>query len=217
MASLSLLLSRVTRVPLTVSEELELCGPELASRVIGRVLGDACSKALDSAAFSTFAGDTITPMGLLHNATVVTPAAAGTGAMAADLGALAAAIGASNIDTSDLVFVAAPREAVAIKAAASVKFDNAVLPSLGMPDKSIAAFAPPAVLSGWGDMPEIETSTAATMNFAIPAGELVNSSGTVSAPIYNVYQQGMIAIRLRGYATWACVPGGAAIVSATNW
>jgi hypothetical protein len=200
-----------------VTEELEIAGPELASRVIGRVLGDATAKALDSAAFSTFAGDAITPQGLLHNATIVTPAAAGAGAMAADLGALAAAIAASNIDVGDLVFVCAPREAVTIKAAASVKFDNVVLPSLGMSDKSIAAFAPAAILSGFGDLPEIETSTAATMNFAVPAGELVNAAGTVSAPVYDIFQQGMIGIRVRGYATWACVPGGAAVITATNW
>ena len=58
---------------------------------------------------------------------------------------------------------------------------------------------------------------SATINFATPAGELVDASGTVAAPIYDVFQQAMIAIRLRSYAAWTCVPGGAAIVNAVNW
>jgi hypothetical protein len=200
-----------------VSEELEVAGPELASRVIGRVLNDAVTKALDVAAFGTFAGDPLTPAGLLHNVTPITAAAAGATAMGDDLGALAAAVAAANIDTADLIYVAAPRQATTIKVNASPKFDNLVLSSLAMADKSIAAFAPAAVLSGFGDLPTVETSTSATINFAVPAAELVTAGGALAAPVYDVYQQGLIAIRLRSYVAWSCVPGGAAVISATNW
>jgi hypothetical protein len=196
-----------------VSEELETAGPELASRVVGRVLGDATAKGLDAAAFGTQAADPITPAGLLHGVTPIT----GAGNMADDLGALAAAIAGANIDTTDLIYVASPRLATVIRVNASPKFDNLVLSSLAMPDKSIAAFAPAAILSGFGDLPEVETSKSATFNFAVPAGELVDASGTVAQPIYDVFQQALIAIRLRAYATWTCVPGGAALISATNW
>jgi hypothetical protein len=200
-----------------VSEELETAGPELASTVIGRVLGDATTKALDAAAFGIQAADGITPAGLLHSVTPLTPWAAGPGAMSEDLGGLVGAIAAANIDPTGVVFVASPREAMIIKINASPKFDNLVLSSLAMPDKSVAAFAPAAVLSGFGDLPAIETSTQATMNYAVPAAELVTAAGALAAPIYDVFQQGLIAIRLRAYAAWTCVPGGAAVVNGVNW
>jgi hypothetical protein len=200
-----------------VSEELEVAGPELASAVVGRVLNDAVSKALDAAAFGTQVADGITPAGLLNGVTPITAAAAGASAMGADLGALAAAIADANIDTSDLVYVASPRLATVIRVNASPKFDNVVMSSLAMPDKSVAAFAPAATLSGFGDLPSVETSTQATINFAEPASELVTAGGAVARPIYSVFQQGLIAIRLRNYVAWTCVPGGAAVVDSVNW
>jgi hypothetical protein len=200
-----------------VSEELENAGPELASAVVGRVLGDATNKGLDAAAFGTQAADGVTPAGLLQGVTPLASAAAGAGAMGEDLGALAAAIAGANIETADLIYVASPRLATVVRVAASPKFDNLVLSSLALPDKSVAAFAPAAVLSGWGDLPEIETSKGATINFAVPAGELVDAGGTVAAPIYDVFQQALIAIRLRAYASWTLVPGGAAVIDSVNW
>jgi hypothetical protein len=200
-----------------VSEELETAGPELASVVVGRVLGDAVTKGLDVAAFGSQAADGITPAGLLNTVTPITASTAAAGAMADDLGGLAAAIAGANIDASDLVYVASPRLATVIKVNASPKFDNLVLSSLAMPDKSVASFAPAAVISGFGDLPEIETSTSATINFATPAGELVTAGGVVGAPVFDVYQQRLIAIRLRSYAAWTCVPGGAAVVNSVTW
>ena len=201
-----------------ISQELEnASSPELATAVVARVLGDATQKALDVAAFSSFAGDPITPPGLLHNVTPLTAASAGIDAMAADLAALSAAVASSNIAVDDLVYVAAPRQATTIKVKASPLFTNTVLSSLAMPDASVAAFAPQAVLSGLGDLPSIETSTQATINFAQPAGEIVDAGGTVATPVYDVFQQNLIAIRLRSYVAWSCVPGGCALVSATNW
>lgn len=199
-----------------VSEELETAGPELASQVVGRVLGDATAKALDVVAFGSQAADEITPAGLLNNATAVV-AAAGQSAMGDDLGSLAAAIAGANIDTSDLIYVASPRLATIVRVNASPKCDNLVLSSLAMPDKSIAAFAPAAILSGFGDLPEIETSKSATLNFAVPAGEIVDADGVAGRPVFDLFQQAMIGIRLRGYAAWTCVQGGAALISVTNW
>jgi hypothetical protein len=200
-----------------VSEELETAGPELASRVVGRVLSDAVTKGLDAGAFSTFAGDPITPAGLLNGVTPITAAPAGTGAMGEDLGALAAAIAGANIDTTDLVYVASPRLAIVIKVNASPKFDNLVLPSLAMPDKSVAAFAPAAIASALGALPVIETTKQAVINFEPNPAEIVTAGGAVAAPTYSVFQMGLIAVKVRSDVAWTCVPGGAAIVDAVNW
>jgi hypothetical protein len=200
-----------------VSEELETSGPELASSVVGRVLSDAVTKGMDAAAFSNFAGDAITPAGLLHGVTPVAAAAAGAAAMGEDLGALAASIAGANIDVNDLVYVASPRLAIVIKVNASPKFDNLVLSSLAMPDKSIAAFAPAAIISALGDLPSIETTKQAVVNFETNPLEIVAAGGAVAAPTYSVFQMGLIAIKVRADAAWTCIPGGAAIINSVNW
>jgi hypothetical protein len=201
----------------SVSEELESATPQLASRIVGRVLSDAVSKGIDAGAFSTFAGDAVTAAGLLSGVTPITPAAAGATAMAEDLGALAAAVAGANIDTTDLVYVASPRLAIVIKVTASPKFDNLVLPSLAMPDKSIAAFAPAGVISALGATPAIETTRQALVNFETVPGEIVAGSGAVAKPTYSIFQMGLIAIKVRSDVAWACVPGGAALITSVNW
>jgi hypothetical protein len=201
----------------SVSEELESATPQLASRIVGRVLSDAVTKGLDAGAFSTFAGDPVTPAGLLAGTTPITAAPAGATAMADDLGALAAAVAGANIDTTDLVYIASPRLATVIRVAASPKFDNLVLPSLAMPDKSIAAFAPAAVISALGATPAIETTRQALVNFETVPGEIVTGGGAVAAPSYSIFQMGLIAIKVRADVAWRCVPGGSALITATNW
>ena len=140
-----------------VTEELENCTPEAASAVIGRVLADVANRGIDTAAFGTGAADTVKPAGLLHNVTPIAAATAGVDAMTNDLGNLAGAIGATGIDASNVVYVAGPREAQIIKAKVGAKFNSTVLMTLGLPAKSVAAFAPEGVFSGYQDAPMIET------------------------------------------------------------
>jgi hypothetical protein len=200
-----------------VSEELESAGPELASTAIGRVLGDAVTKSLDVVVFGVQAADGITPAGLFHGVTPLTAWAAGPGAMVEDLGSLAGAIAGANIDPAGIIYVASAREAQVIKAAVGPRFDSPILMSLGMPDKSVAAFAPAAVLSGFGDLPQIETSRQALLNVANPAAQIVAAGGTVAAPSYSVFQMRLIAIKLRIFAAFGCVSGGAQIINSVNW
>jgi hypothetical protein len=201
-----------------VSEEIESAGPEAASAVVGRILSAAVTKGLDACALGAGAGDAITPSGLLHSVTPITASAAGVSAMADDLGNLAGAIAAAGIDTSDLVYVASPHEATIIRVEASPKFDNLVLASPAMTPKSVAAFAPLAVISGFGDAPQIETSKQATVNFETnpqPIGS--GSPGVVASPTYGVFQQQLIAIRCRAFVAWAIESGGASLVTSVNW
>jgi hypothetical protein len=200
-----------------VSEELERSGPEAASAIIGRVLSAAVSKGLDAVAFGAAAGDAITPPGLLHGVTPIAASSAGASAMADDLGALGAAIAAAGIDASDVVYVAGAREATIIRVEASPKFDNLVLSSAAMTPKTVAAFAPAAVVSGFGDAPTIETSKQATVNFETNPLPIVDGAGVVASPTYGVFQQQLIAIKVRSYAAWTCEPGGAAVVTDVNW
>jgi hypothetical protein len=138
--------------------------------------------------------------------------------MADDLGNLAAAVGAARIDPSNLIYVAGPREATIIRLRGGAEFSNNVLMTLGLPAKSVAAFAPAAVFSGYQDVPSIETrkETVFQMEDTNPK-EIVSSPGVVAAPDVSFFQMELIAIRVRAWAAWAVAPGGAQVVNNVSW
>jgi hypothetical protein len=194
-----------------VTQELEEALPETASAVIGTVLANAANASLDKVAFDANPGDAVRPAGLLNGATPLTPSATADKyrAMSDDLSALAGAIGAAGIDTSDMIFVAGPAEATKIKIRAPELASN-VLMTLGLPAKSVAAFAPSAIFSGYQDIPTVETSqeTAIHWEDATPA-KIVTTPGVKAAPVRSAFQTAVIAIRVRIRAAWAAAPGAA--------
>jgi hypothetical protein len=107
--------SRKILIIAALSDELQDAAPDAASMVIGRALSDAANKSIDATAFDANAGSTTRPAGLLYNVAPITAATAGSDALAQDISALTAAIGAAGIDTANVVFVASPREAMMMK------------------------------------------------------------------------------------------------------
>ena len=200
-----------------VTEELENCTPEAASAVIGRVLADVANRGIDTAAFGTGAADTVKPAGLLHNVTPIAAATAGVDAMTNDLGNLAGAIGATGIDASNVVYVAGPREAQIIKAKVGAKFNSTVLMTLGLPAKSVAAFAPEGVFSGYQDAPMIETRKSAAYHFDDTTPLDISTGTTVAAPVKSLFQSGLIGIKVRANCAWAVATGAAQVIAAVNW
>jgi hypothetical protein len=87
-----------------------------------------------------------------------------------------------------------------------------------LPAKSVAAFAPAAVFSGYQDAPDIETrnQVAIHMEDTTPM-EIVSTPGVVASPDVSFFQQELIAIRVRVRCAWAVAPGGAQIVNNVNW
>jgi hypothetical protein len=203
-----------------VTRELDEAAPETASAVIGQVLGAASSASIDLAAFDANPADSTRPAGLLHGATPLT-ASINTDtymAMADDLGNLAAAVGSARIDPSNLIYVAGPREATIIRLRGGAELANSVLMTLGLPAKSVAAFAPAAVFSGYQGTPDIETrrEVAIHMEDTTPK-EIVSTPGVVASPDVSFFQQELIAIRVRVRCAWAVASGGAQIVNNVNW
>jgi hypothetical protein len=202
-----------------VTKELDEATPETAVAVVGRALSDATSAAIDKTAFDTNASDSGRPAGMFYNVTPVT-ASSNTDkymALADDLAALAGAIGAAGIDPNDVIYVAGPAEATKIKIRAPELSSN-VLVTLGLPSKSVAAFAPAAVYSGYQDVPNIETAEEVVIHRedTTPA-EIVTTPGVKAAPVSSFWQMYMIAIKVRAWAAWACAPGGAQIVNNVTW
>jgi hypothetical protein len=90
--------------------------------------------------------------------------------------------------------------------------------TLGLALKTVAAFAPAAVASGYREAPEIETSREALIHFedTTPAA-IIGTGGTLAVPTRSAFQTDVIAIKVRGRAAWAVAPGGAQVVANVNW
>jgi hypothetical protein len=204
-----------------LTKEVEEATPESASEVIGRVLADASSASIDRCAFDANPADATRPAGLLHG---VVPIAASaetikTEAMEEDLANLAAAVAAAGIDPSDLIYVAGAREATLLRLRTGESFENEVLVTLGLPAKSVAAFAPAATYSGYQGLPTIETASDMVVHAedTNPLPLVSGSPGVVAAPSKSLWQTECIAIRVRAWAAWAVAVGGAQIINNVAW
>jgi hypothetical protein len=201
-----------------VSRELEEASPEAATLVVARILGDAAAKGIDAIAFSTFAGDTTTPPGLLVGAVPITAAAAGAEALTEDIANLTKAIADAFIDPSDFVFIAAPRQAMAMKIKPSPLFDSPVIMAAALPDKTLIAAAPAGIFSAYDGTPEIDASKEALVHSEDTTPlPLVSSTGTVAAPQRSLFQTDVLSIRCRARAAWCAYPGAIQIVEGANW
>ena len=197
-----------------VTRELDQATPQGAVDIVSTILGDAVAKALDAAAFGSAAASASAPAGLLHGVTPLTASTATPALNAAfeDIGNLAEAIGDADIDVNDLVFVAGPKQAVALKLYLGARFDYPILSSIALKG-SVACFAAPAVAAAYADLPQVETSRESTLQFSdAPATDPLTAGPTLSA-----FQQELINIKLRGRAAWGVMPGGAQIVSTVSW
>jgi hypothetical protein len=202
-----------------ITAELESATPGTASAVIGRVLSDATTKSVDTIAFDTNAADSARPAGLLHSVTPTTAASAGLDAVYEDRAALVGAIGASGVDPTGTVFICSPREAQLMADKVGEKLGaGSIFASLGLPSKTVTAFAPAAVFSGYQGVPEIETARETALHFEDTApAEIVSSPGIVAAPSRSMFQSDLIAIRVRAQCAWAVAPGGAQYITGVNW
>src|SRR5207253_1124755 len=102
--------------------------------LIEMVMVNSIALSLDAALLSNVAGDNIRPPGLLAGITPITPTAGSADpAMRTDLANLAAAV--APIGGLDLVYIAAPGEAVKILASSGPRFEFPVLASNAIPAK----------------------------------------------------------------------------------
>jgi hypothetical protein len=207
-----------TLINAAVTGELDRATPDTASKVIGRVLGNATERSLDAYVLGAGAGDAATPPGLLHN---VVPITASTNssitAISSDIGAMVEAIANSNIDVADVIFVCAPRQAVTLRTLLP-HFDAAVVPSIALPAGTVMAVAPQGV--AWatdGAGPEIDSSKSTALHYddSSPQTDLMTPP---AVPTRSAFQTDLIVVKVRSALTWTTVaPGAVQVVADVNW
>jgi hypothetical protein len=205
-----------------VTNELQSAVPTTASAVIGRVLERAVEKSLDAIVFDANAATTVRPAGLLNGVTPLTASAATNGlvAIADDIGSLAAAIAAANIDPSDMILICAVKQATALKTLTGPNFDYSILSTPLLAAGTVVGVAPSAIAYATdGAAPQIETSESAIEHMEDTSPQPI-TGGTPSpaVPVRSLFQTNSIAIRIRAALTWATIaPGAVQTITGTNW
>jgi hypothetical protein len=185
-----------------------------AESIMERVLLENVGASLDAAFFNSNAAVAgVSPAGILNGAISVSPATAGSGAMVADISALAAAVAAVS-GNSRMVLVCAPKQAEAIRLIAvdppTVHASNALA------DKTVCAIVPAAIASA-NSTPVISVSRETTLHMASPAADLVVSPSTVAAPQKGMFQTDSLALRYTQELAWAKRGNGVAVIAGANW
>jgi hypothetical protein len=174
------------------------------------------SRSIDAVAFSGSAATASQPAGLLNGLAALTAStASGQLAVIEDVAALAAAIAAANVDPTDMIIVAAPRQAEVLRN--SPGFRRTVYSSLALADKTVVGIAPAAVASAF-DAPSLETAVPPTYHMEDTSPQpITGGAPSPAVPVRSGFQTDVIAVRCRAKACWAMVAPGAAMITATSW
>jgi hypothetical protein len=100
-----------------------------------------------------------------------------------------------------------------MRASLAPEFQNSLLMTLGLPPKTLAAFAPNALAWGYRGTVEIETAPFSTVH----AEDNPTDISSASAPVKSLFQTDLLSIRVRANTAWAVMPGGAQSVANVEW
>jgi hypothetical protein len=182
------------------------------------VLSESVGAALDTAMFSSTAGDTTRPAGLLVGLSATTPSAGGDWAMLSDLETLAGAV-APVSSNAPLLFVASPKQAARLRYSNQLK-DIEVFSSSALADKTIICIAGNCLVSAIDPVPKFDVSDSGTVVMRDDPTALgsVGTPNVVGATARSQFQADMIGLRMRFEMSWGLrSTTGLAFMNATNW
>jgi hypothetical protein len=207
-------------VPFT--NDLESYAIETATSILGRVASEAGGRALDTAVFGAGAAGAA-PAGLLNGlSTLGATAGGGLAALAGDISKIADNAATGFCDPDDLMFFAAPPEAVKLRLLASPSFTYPIISVPTLADGVIVGIVPSGIASGSDGLPQIDVSKQATIHFedTTPLQLTTGPQGTavVATPTRSLWQSNSSALRLRLKTTWASLqPGAVGFISSVTW
>jgi hypothetical protein len=199
----------------TVSDELAEYSH--ADRVLAQLLTEAAALRFDAEAFSTTAGSTSRPGGILNGVSAISAATAGSEAMATDIGALIGALGTAGAGANPIV-VAAPRQAAVLKLKAGAQFNIPVLASTALADKTVIAVEAGSFAFGFDPVPVFETSNTSAVHMEDTTPLPLNAGGVTASPIRSLFQTRTTAIKMILRCAWGMrAIGHVQVITSTNW
>ena len=195
-----------------LSDELETSSGDIATAIISNALSIAVHKGLDAVLLSNAAADADSPAGLLFGVTAIT----GSASMSADLGALVAEIAEAGIDTSSVVFVCSPAQAISLSLLAGPKFSHPIVEASGLADGTVIAVAVSALVSAGEGDPIVDISKQAVVHMDTAPQNIGEAAG-VAAPSVSMFQSNSLALRCVSRLTWSIAPGATALLTGATW
>jgi hypothetical protein len=190
-----------------------------AEALVRQALIESTGPAIDKVLFGTTAAASDRPAGLRAGIAGLTPAGAGEKAQAIvdDLQALALAI-APVAGNGNIVLVASPDAAVALRLRLPQTVEWSVLTSSSLAAKTVIAVAANAIVSAVEGAPQIDASSqAAFVRDTVPQ-EIVTAAGTVATSVGSMFQTDEVGLRLRWPISWALrASNGLAWMTGVNW
>jgi hypothetical protein len=140
--------------------------------------------------------------------------------LAADLATLANAIAAAGISPEGLVLVASWKQALKLRLLAGSRFDNVIIGTSALADRTVLGIAPGGVGFGYNGTPQVETSREAVIHYESTTPLAIGTVGTpptIAAPTRSAWQTDTLILRVRARCAWNKIPGAVQIVTNTNW
>jgi hypothetical protein len=206
-----------------LSGTLENATPQAASTMVGKALSDAVTKAVDGAAFSNVAGDANRPPGLLYNVTPISAATAGGSDLetaSSDLAALANTIAVAGIDPTNMVIVAAWKQAMKLRLVSGPNFEHTIIGTSALADRTVVGVAPAGVGFGYVGAPEVGVSKEAAIHYEDTSPQPISTVGspnTIASPVCSAFQSDVLIVRVRARCCWDNIAGSVQVVTGTNW
>jgi hypothetical protein len=189
--------------------------------IVRQMLGEASALVLDSAIFSaTAASAGVRPAGLLAGLSSLTPTAnGGQQALSEDIAGLIAALTTGT--GRNVVIVAAPPQAAALKVWAGPKFDYPILPSAALTTGTVIAVDADSFVSGFGPEPDFSTSDETVLHHEDTTPLAIGTAGaptTVAAPSRNLFQTDCTAVKMVLRTSWGLrAAGSVAFIDGVTW
>jgi hypothetical protein len=184
-----------------------------AEELVRMVMSDSLAAAFDAALFSTTAGDTTRPPGLLYGISALPAATGGSNvALLQDLGAVVESV--SPVSGLNIALVADPGTAMKLAFSAGREFDLPILASNGVPAKTFIAVGFNALVSVLSE-PRIEASR----DVEVAMDTVPPQDGSIgSVVLKSQFQTDAVAIKFALDVAWALrTPSALAWISGITW
>jgi hypothetical protein len=189
-----------------------------AEVIFSALMREQIGYALDAKMFSDDEATDSAPAGLLNNISALTASTATdlSEAMIADVEQLLAAVAPV---AADAVLIANPAQAFSLQIRLGRNLTVPIWRSLAVPVGTLIAVDPAALVSGFGDEPQMTASieTAIVMQDAPVSFSTVGTPATVGAPASSMFQVDCVALKLVLRAAWALRAPAIAWLEGATW
>jgi hypothetical protein len=138
--------------------------------------------------------------------------------MAGDVAKIASAMSAAGVDPTDMVLIGSGGTSYKLRTFAGPRFLNEIVSSPAVSDTQLIGIQTDGLWTAFGDEAlDVSVSNEALLHFDDANALPIVDGGSIEVPTRSLYQQGDIAIKIRGSMAWQVAVGSVQTVSGITW